>query len=179
MQQDVFLFSASIRDNIAYGKENASMEDVIEAAKIAQLHNQIENLEDGYETILGERGSNLSGGQRQRLSLARAILLDPPILVLDDSTSSVDAQTEELIRIALEEVMCNRTTFIIANRISSVHMADQILVMKNGKIAERGTHSHLVETSPIYREIYDLQLRPQKEVLLDHEVHDIYNRNLA
>lgn len=179
VQQDVFLFSASIRDNIAYGKENASMEDVIKAAKIAQLHNQIENFEDGYETILGERGSNLSGGQRQRLSLARAILLDPPILVLDDSTSSVDAQTEELIRIALEEVMCNRTTFIIANRISSVHMADQILVMKNGKIAERGTHSHLVETSPIYREIYDLQLRPQEEVLLDHEVHDIYNRNLA
>jgi len=179
VQQDVFLFSASIRDNIAYGKENASMEDVIKAAKIAQLHNQIENLEDGYETILGERGSNLSGGQRQRLSLARAILLDPPILVLDDSTSSVDAQTEELIRIALEEVMCNRTTFIIANRISSVHMADQILVMKNGKIVERGTHSHLVKTSPIYREIYDLQLRPQEEVLLDHEVHDIYNRNLA
>ena len=148
------------------------MEEVEQAARVAQLHDYIESLDKGYETVIGERGSTLSGGQRQRLSIARAVLLDPPVLVLDDSTSSVDASTEEEIRKAMESVMRGRTTFVIAHRLSTVHRADQILVLKDGEIAERGTHSELLETGGLYREIYDLQLRPQEEVMLEFDLRE-------
>ena len=170
VQQDVFLFSASIRENIAYGRADATMEEIVRAAKVAQLHDYIEGLEQGYDTIIGERGSTLSGGQRQRLSIARAVLLDPPILVLDDSTSSVDANTERLIRQAMESVIRGRTTFVIAHRLGTVHRADQILVLRDGEIAERGRHRDLLAHGGLYREIYDLQLRPQEEVMREIEI---------
>jgi ABC-type multidrug transport system fused ATPase/permease subunit len=163
MQQDVYLFSATIRDNIAYGAIQAPFEEVIRAAKIAQLHDQIIRLPDGYDTWVGERGVTLSGGQRQRLSIARTILLDPPILILDDSTSSVDVETERRIHQAMIAVMQGRTTFVIAHRLSTVRQADLILVLQDGEIVERGTHQELMARRGIYRDIYELQLRPQGE----------------
>ncbi|MCE2456826.1 MAG: ABC transporter ATP-binding protein [Dehalococcoidia bacterium] len=169
VQQDVFLFTTSIRENIAYGNVDATQEMIEQAAKIAQMHEFIESLPDGYDTHVGERGSTLSGGQRQRMSIARAVLLDPPVLILDDSTSSVDAQTESQIRMAMESVMEGRTTFVIAHRLSTVHRADKIIVMKDGQIAEQGTHDELVDYNGLYREIYDLQLRPQEEVMREIE----------
>jgi ABC-type multidrug transport system fused ATPase/permease subunit len=167
VQQDVYLFSATIRDNIAYGATDASVEDVISATKIAQLHDQISRLPEGYETWVGERGVTLSGGQRQRLSIARTILLDPPILILDDSTSSVDVDTERRIHQAMIGVMQGRTTFVIAHRLSTVRQADHILVLQNGAIAEQGTHEELMARHGIYQDIYELQLRPQEEIMLD------------
>ena len=167
VQQDVFLFSATIRDNIAYGVANASHEDVVQAAKIAQLHDHIMSLPDGYDTWVGERGATLSGGQRQRLSIARTVLVDPPVLILDDSTSSVDVETERLIHRAMVEVIKGRTTFVIAHRLSTVRQADLILVLRDGKIVEQGTHRELVHQRGIYQEIYELQLRPQEEIMLD------------
>ena len=169
VQQDVFLFSTSIRENIAYGNVDATQEQIERAAQIAQMHEFIESLPDGYDTEIVERGANLSGGQRQRMSIARAVLLDPPILILDDSTSSVDARTEELIRSAMESVMAGRTTFVIAHRLSTVHRADVIVVMRDGQIVERGTHAELLELDGLYREIYELQLRPQEEVMRELE----------
>ncbi len=167
VQQDVFLFSATIRDNIAYGAVDASFEEIVNAAKVAQLHDFIESLPDGYDTWVGERGATLSGGQRQRLAIARTLLLDPPILILDDSTSSVDVETEHLIRQALAQAIKGRTTFVIAHRMSTVHNADLILVLKDGEIVERGTHSELLAQKSIYRGIYELQLRPQEEIMLE------------
>ena len=167
VQQDVFLFSANIRDNIAYGVATSSHEDVVQAAKIAQLHDYIMSLPDGYDTWVGERGATLSGGQRQRLSIARTILIDPPVLILDDSTSSVDVETERLIHRAMAEVVKGRTTFVIAHRLSTVRQANLILVLRDGKIVEQGTHQELVNHGGIYQEIYELQLRPQEEVMLD------------
>ncbi len=169
VQQDVFLFTTSIRENISYGNVEATQEMIERAAKIAQMHEFIQTLPDGYDTHVGERGSTLSGGQRQRMSIARAVLLDPPVLILDDSTSSVDAQTEAQIRAAMESVMEGRTTFVIAHRLSTVHRADSIVVMKDGQIAEQGTHQELLEHNGLYREIYDLQLRPQEEVMREIE----------
>ena len=173
VQQDIFLFDATIRDNIAYGVSNATEADIVNAAKIAQLHDQIMNLSDGYDTWVGERGSTLSGGQRQRLSIARTVLVNPPILILDDSTSSVDVETERQIHQAMVNVMQGRTTFVIAHRLSTVREADQILVLKDGNIAERGNHSELMARPGLYRDIYELQLRPQEEVLLDAAVSGI------
>ena len=170
VQQDVFLFAASIQDNIAYGRQDATMEEVVEAARVAQLDEFVSGLERGYDSVLGERGVTLSGGQRQRMSIARAVLMDPPVLVLDDSTSSVDAHTEELIRKAMVSVMRGRTTFVIAHRLSTVHRADQILVLSDGQVVERGTHQGLLALRGLYWEVYELQLRPQEEVLLDVEV---------
>jgi ATP-binding cassette subfamily B protein len=167
VQQDVFLFSATIKDNIAYGVADATLDDVVRAAKIAQLHDHIMTLPNGYNTWVGERGVTLSGGQRQRLSIARTVLVDPPVLILDDSTSSVDVETERLIHRAMIDVMKGRTTFVIAHRLSSVREADMILVLQNGEIVEQGTHHELIAREGIYRDIYELQLRPQEEVLLD------------
>ena len=167
VQQDVFLFSANIHDNIAYGVKGATREDVIRAAKVAQLHDHIDSLPDGYDTWVGERGATLSGGQRQRLSIARSILIDPPVLILDDSTSSVDVQTERMIHQAMVNVMKNRTTFVIAHRLSTVREADLIVVLKDGQIAEQGTHDELLAANGIYQNLYELQLQPQEELLLD------------
>ena len=165
IQQDVFMFSATIRDNIAYGAVESSYEQIIEAAKIARIHDFIMSLPDGYDTWVGERGVTLSGGQKQRLSIARTLLLDPRILILDDSTSSVDTQTEFLIQQALSEVMRGRTTLVIAQRLRTVKNADSILVMKDGVIAEEGKHEELIAMDGLYREIYDLELRDQEEAL--------------
>ena len=167
VQQDVFLFSATIRDNIAYGASGASLDDVIRAAKVAQLHDHIMTLPDGYDTWVGERGATLSGGQRQRLSIARSVLIDPPVLILDDSTSSVDVETERLIHRAMVAVMQGRTTFVIAHRLSSVRDANHIIVLDRGQIIEQGTHYGLYEANGVYREILELQLRPQEELMLD------------
>jgi ATP-binding cassette subfamily B protein len=160
--QTSLLFSATIRENIAYGRPGASMEQVIEAAKAAQAHDFILEMPEGYETRVGERGVTLSGGQRQRVAIARAILMDPRILILDDSTSSVDTQTENLIQEALGRLMSGRTTFVIAQRLSTVRRADLILVMENGRIVQRGTHNELLAREGLYRQIYDLQLRDQE-----------------
>ncbi|MHB8574843.1 MAG: ABC transporter ATP-binding protein [Dehalococcoidia bacterium] len=162
--QDPFLFSATIHDNIAYGSPAASREDIISVAKAARLHDFIETLPDGYETWVGERGVTLSGGQRQRVAIARTLLLDPKILILDDSTSSVDMETEYLIQQALNELMRGRTTFVIAQRLRTVRHANQILVLKDGEIIECGRHEELLALDGAYREIYDLELREQEEL---------------
>ena len=167
VQQDVFLFSGTIRDNIAYGATNATQDDVIRAAKVAQLHDHIMSLPNGYDTWVGERGTTLSGGQRQRLSIARSVLIDPPILILDDSTSSVDVETERLIHAAMVAVMKGRTTFVIAHRLSTVRDANHIIVLDRGRIVEQGSHEQLDAVGGIYHEILELQLRPQEEMMLD------------
>jgi ATP-binding cassette, subfamily B, multidrug efflux pump len=161
--QTSLLFSSSIRDNIAYGRIEAPEEDVITAAKAARAHDFILAFPNGYDTIVGERGVTLSGGQRQRIAIARALLMDPRILILDDSTSSVDMQTEYLIQQALAELMHGRTTFVIAQRLSTVKRADQILVLDHGRIVQRGTHDSLLEQGGLYKEIYDLQLKDQEQ----------------
>jgi ATP-binding cassette, subfamily B, multidrug efflux pump len=156
--QETVLFSGTIRDNIRYGRPDASDEEVVAAAKAAQAHDFILSFPDGYDTELGQRGVNLSGGQKQRIAIARALLLQPAVLILDDSTSSVDVETEVEIQAALEELMRDRTSFVIAQRISTVLTADKILVLDDGQIAAEGTHEELLAASPIYREIYDSQL---------------------
>ncbi len=156
--QETVLFSGTIRDNIRYGHPDAPDDEVIAAAKAAQADEFIQSLPEGYETQLGQRGVNLSGGQKQRLAIARALLLKPAILILDDSTSAVDVETETKIQAALDGIMHNRTSFVIAQRISTVLNADKILVLDDGQIAAEGTHRELLATSPIYREIYDSQL---------------------
>ncbi|WP_413374646.1 ABC transporter ATP-binding protein [Alkalihalobacillus sp. 1P02AB] len=164
--QETFLFSSTIRDNISYGVAGASMDDIIAAAKRADAHEFISELPEGYDTVLGERGLGLSGGQKQRIAIARAILMDPAILIMDDATSAVDMQTEVKIQKAFREVMEGRTTFIIAHRISSVKHADQILVLDQGQIVERGTHDELLENEAgIYRRIYNIQNQDQQYVL--------------
>lgn len=162
--QETFLFSDSIRDNIAYGRPDAPLEQIVAAAKAAKAHDFISQMPQGYDTILGERGVNLSGGQKQRLSIARALLLDPRILVLDEATSSVDMETERDIQTALSTLMAGRTTFIIGQRVSSVLNADQICVLADGRIVERGTHAELVLHGGIYRQTYDLQTRDAEVV---------------
>jgi ATP-binding cassette subfamily B protein len=157
--QETFLFSDTIRDNIAYGRPDVSLEKVVAAAKAAQAHDFISRLPHGYDTTLGERGVNLSGGQKQRLAIARALLLDPRILVLDEATSSVDMETEREIQLALATLMEGRTTFIIAQRVSSVLNADQICVLAEGRIVERGTHTELLVHGGLYKQTYDLQTR--------------------
>lgn len=156
--QESILFTGTIKDNISWGREDASEEDIIEAAKAAQAHNFITQFPDGYDTILGQRGVNLSGGQKQRISIARALLKKPEILILDDSTSAVDMETEARIQAALKELIENSTCFIIAQRISSVMDADKIIVLEDGNIVNMGTHLELLKSCRIYRGIYDSQL---------------------
>lgn len=156
--QEAILFSGTIRDNVRYGSPDASDEAVIEAAKMAQAHEFIMSFPEGYDTMVGQRGVNLSGGQKQRLAIARALLVKPKILILDDSTSAVDVETEAEIENALETLMDDTTSFIIAQRISTVLKADKILVLDNGRIAAEGNHDELMDTSPLYQEIYDSQL---------------------
>ena len=156
--QDVVLFSGTIRDNIKYGRPDATEEEVLTASKAAQAHEFITGFPEGYDTMVGQRGVNLSGGQKQRVAIARALLVKPKILILDDSTSAVDVETETKIEEALEELMADTTSFIIAQRISTVLNADKILVLDEGKIVAEGNHAQLMDTSPIYKEIYDSQL---------------------
>ncbi|MBM7603534.1 ATP-binding cassette subfamily B protein [Metabacillus crassostreae] len=163
--QESFLFSSTIKDNISYGRPDSTMETIIEAAKRAQAHDFIMELPNGYDTMLGERGLGLSGGQKQRIAIARAICMNPSILILDDSTSAVDMTTEFNIQKALKEVMRGRTTFIIAHRISSLKHADEILVLENGSIVERGTHDELIMREGYYKRIFDIQYQDQKAVL--------------
>ena len=165
VQQDAFLFTGTVRDNIAYGAVNATEEEIIAASKAAHLHDFIITLPQGYDTWVGERGVTLSGGQKQRLAIARTLLIDPRILILDDSTSSVDTETEFLIQQALRDLMKGRTTFVIAQRLQTVKDAQQIFVLDKGLIVERGTHLELSRDSKIYRQIYELQLRAQEEAL--------------
>ncbi|MGI8914252.1 MAG: ATP-binding cassette domain-containing protein, partial [Chloroflexota bacterium] len=156
--QETTLFSGTIRDNIAYGRSDATLDEVVAVAQAAAAHDFIMECPAGYETPVGERGSTLSGGQKQRIAIARALLLNPRILILDDSTSSVDLATEYRIQQALDELMQGRTSFVIAQRISTVLNADQILVLEKGQIVARGTHEELLESSEIYADIYSSQL---------------------
>jgi ATP-binding cassette subfamily B protein len=161
ISQDPFLFSASIRDNIAFGMPDAPQEAVEAAARAAQAHEFVLELPHGYDTVVGERGITLSGGQRQRIAIARALLIDPRILVLDDATASVDATTEARIRAGLREVMRGRTTIIIAHRLSTIALADEIVVLDEGRIAARGTQAELLDESPLFREIHEHGLLQQ------------------
>jgi ATP-binding cassette, subfamily B, multidrug efflux pump len=173
--QTSLLFSGTIKANIAYGRPDATMDEIVTAAKAAQAHEFIEGFTKGYDTIVGERGVTLSGGQRQRVAIARALLMDPRILILDDSTSSVDTQTEKLIQAALDNLMEGRTTFVIAHRLSTVRRADMILVMDKGQIVERGTHEELLKLGGLYTEIHDLQLVDHAKFAEEtEELHEDY-----
>ena len=163
--QDTTLFTGTIRDNIAYGRPEATMDEIVAAAKTAEAHNFIVEFANGYETEVGERGVTLSGGQKQRIAIARALLLDPRILILDDSTSSVDVETEYHIQQALDKLMVGRTSLVIAQRISTVRDADVILVLDDGQIAAQGTHDELMANSAIYAEIYSSQLQDECDLL--------------
>ncbi len=170
-QQDVFLFSATVKENIAYGATDADMDHIIEVSKAAYLHDSIDALPDKYETWVGERGDTLSGGEKQRLSIARTLLVNPSVLILDDSTASVDARTERLIRQALDRLIKNRTTFVITHRIPIIKGADLILVLDNGEVVERGTHDELITRGGLYKEVYEEQLlvhqRTEDETILE------------
>jgi ATP-binding cassette subfamily B protein len=156
--QESILFSGTVRDNIAYGRPEATDDEVMAAAKAAQAHGFIMALAGGYGGRVEQRGANFSGGQKQRLAIARAILMRPEVLILDDSTSAVDVETETLVQDALEELMRGRTSFVVAQRISTVLRADKIIVLEGGRIAAQGIHRELLQSSPIYREIFDSQL---------------------
>ena len=155
VSQDPFLFSTSVRENIAYGRPEATDEEVRRAARMAQAEEFIDALPEGFDTVVGERGYTLSGGQRQRVAIARALITDPRILILDEATASVDASTEREIQSALAAVMEGRTTLVIAHRLSTVALADELVVLERGRVAARGTHDELYETSDVYREIHD------------------------
>jgi len=160
--QETFLFSTTIRENIAYGRPRATDEEIVAAARAARIHDFIMSLPQGYDTVVGERGVGLSGGQKQRVAIARALLMDPRVLILDDSTSSVDTETEYLIQEALRALMKGRTTFVIAQRLSTVKNADEIVVLDQGEVVQRGRHEDLLAQPGIYREIFELQLKPQE-----------------
>jgi ATP-binding cassette subfamily B protein len=157
VMQDVFIFSGTVADNIAFGKPEATKDEIVEAAKLAKIHDFITTLPQSYGTLIGERGINLSGGQRQRLTIARALVTDPRILILDDSLSFVDANTEKEIQTAIDDAMKGRTCFIIAQRLSTIKNADRIMVLDNGEIIEFGTHTQLLAQDSVYRRIYETQ----------------------
>ena len=165
VQQDVYLFNASIRDNILYGKLDATDEEIIKAAKRANIHDYIMTLEQGYDTQIGERGVRLSGGQKQRLSIARVFLKNPPILILDEATSALDNTTEILIQQALDELCVGRTTLVVAHRLSTIKNADEIAVVDGGRIVEQGTHAELLERDSEYAKLYKLQFRAAEELM--------------
>jgi ATP-binding cassette subfamily B protein len=159
VQQDIYLFNSSIKDNILYGNPDASDEEVIMAAKRANIHNYVMTLPNGYDTIIGERGVKLSGGQKQRLSIARVFLKNPPLLILDEATSALDNATEILIQEALDELCKGRTTIVVAHRLSTIKNADEIAVVEGGKITEQGSHSELMSLNGTYAELYSKQFR--------------------
>lgn len=167
ISQDVFVFTSTLKENIAYGVPDASMDDVVRAAKVAQLHEFIESLPRGYDTWVGEGGVTLSGGQRQRLTIARTILADPAILILDDSTSNVDVPTDQLIQRELNALFEGRTSFVIAHRLPSIREADLILVLDQGRIVERGSHDDLMNRDGFYRRSHDNQFGPDNEPSID------------
>jgi ATP-binding cassette, subfamily B, bacterial MsbA len=166
VMQETFLFNMTIRENISYGRSDATQEEVEAAARAANARDFIVEFPEGYDTMIGERGVRLSGGQRQRLAIARAILVDPRILILDEATSSVDNRTDYLIRRALDQLMVGRTTIVIAHRLSTVQRAHQILVMERGAVTARGTHDELLRTSPLYRHLYEIQFELQRDEAL-------------
>jgi ATP-binding cassette subfamily B protein len=157
VQQDIYLFNASIKDNILYGKPDATEEEIILAAKRANIHEFVCTLEDGYDTIIGDRGVKLSGGQKQRLSIARVFLKNPPILILDEATSALDNVTELLIQKSLDELCRGRTTIVVAHRLTTIKNADEIAVVSNGTIVEQGTHDELVAKGGVYKTLHDGQ----------------------
>jgi ATP-binding cassette, subfamily B, putative efflux pump len=159
VDQDPLLFNASIADNIAYSNPDADKEQIIRAARIANIHDFIEGLPDGYNSRVGERGVTMSGGERQRICLARAILKDPPILILDEATSALDSISEQLIQDALDKILADKTAIIIAHRLATVQRADRIITLKDGKIVDQGTHQELLEKSALYQELAQKQLR--------------------
>ena len=167
VQQDVYLFNASIRDNILYGKPDATEEEVLEAAKRANIHEFVSGLENGYDTVIGERGVRLSGGQKQRLCIARVFLKNPPILILDEATSALDNTTEILIQRALDELCKGRTTLVVAHRLSTIKNADEIAVISGGKITEQGTHDTLLELDGMYKRLYEQQFRDDVEAVAE------------
>ena len=177
--QDTFLFSTTVAENISYGVPSASPEEIVAAATRAQAHEFIMDLPDGYETRVGERGLTLSGGQRQRIAIARALLMNPRVLILDDATASVDASTEAKIKLALREVMRDRTTLIIAHRLSTISLADTVVVLEAGRIVARGQHAALIEQSPVYREIYRHGLVERTFVQLDPDGAPIEKEDVA
>ncbi|MCK5403262.1 ABC transporter ATP-binding protein, partial [Candidatus Bathyarchaeota archaeon] len=164
--QDIFLFSTTIKENIVFGQPDSTMEEIVKVSKLAQAHDFIMSFPEGYDTIVGERGVTLSGGQRQRVAIARTLLRDPRILILDDSTSFVDTKTEHEIQKALDELRKDRTTFVITQRLSTIKNADRILVLDNGKIEEIGTHKELLSLKGIYSQIYETQFAPKEELLV-------------
>lgn len=173
VQQDVFLFNGTMRENILYGKEDATFEEIVEAAKKANIHDYIMTLPDGYDTQIGERGVRLSGGQKQRLSIARVFLKNPAILILDEATSALDNTTEILIQNALDELCKGRTTLVVAHRLSTIKNADEIVVIANGKIKEQGSHSELIKLDGIYAKLYNLQFRTSDNMILNQDLLDI------
>jgi ATP-binding cassette subfamily B protein/subfamily B ATP-binding cassette protein MsbA len=163
VQQDVFLFDGSVRDNIAYGRHDATADEVETAARQANAHEFIVRLPDGYDTFVGERGVKLSGGQQQRLAIARAILKSPQILILDEATSNLDTESEQLIQAAMATLLAGRTTFIIAHRLSTVRRADLILLMEDGRIVERGTHAQLMDARGLYFDMVQRQMTAHED----------------
>jgi ABC-type multidrug transport system fused ATPase/permease subunit len=161
VRQDVFLFHGTARENILFGRADATEAEMVEAAQVANAHEFISELPDGYDTVIGERGVKLSGGQRQRIAIARAILKDAPILILDEATSSVDAETEALIQQALERLMVGRTTIVIAHRLSTIRSADLICVLEGSEIVEMGTHEELMRHAGLYRRLNEVQIEDE------------------
>ena len=177
VSQETYLFNKSIAENISYGKDDATMEEIIEASKIANLHEFVISLPKRYDSIVGERGTRLSGGQKQRLSIARALIIKPKILILDDSTSSVDVETEYEIQLALEQILRDTTTFIITQRISTIRNADQILILDRGRVVGLGTHEELINNNILYKQIYETLYRKQKKLITSENIDLIGGRS--